>query len=179
MMKRWISSGMKYYKLIGVGEKNAVTVFTDTNHKIETDLPKVMGGSDMAPQPVEHLLAAFIGCTQATAVFVGRNMKPRRLNISQMKFDIQACRDERGSLGGTLPIDNDSTLPDFPSRIKLVTGIIEVMLKNNEPIAKKELMLLEKHVEARCPVANMMLSSGCIFQIKWVDGNNKVRSHLI
>jgi uncharacterized OsmC-like protein len=163
---------MKCYQIKAIGEKNAISAYTDTNHRIETDLPKIMGGSDKAPQPVEYLLAALIGCTQATAVFVGRNMKPRRLNISEIKFDIQAYRDERGALGGSLPIEKDSALPAVPSRIQLIIGKIEVILKNNQRISEEEMILLEKQTEARCPVANMMRNSGCAFDIKWIDGND-------
>ena len=55
-----------------------------------------------------------MGCTQVTtAIFIGRNItsqhgarKPRHLFIDRMEFDIdiEAYRDERGDLGGELPI---------------------------------------------------------------------------
>ena len=44
-----------------------------------------MGGANLAPQPVETLLAALIGCTQATALFVGRQLG---VVIDKMEFDI-------------------------------------------------------------------------------------------
>lgn len=172
-IKRWDSSPyMKTYQIKGLGEKNSIMAHTNTNHKIQTDLPRAMGGMDKAPQPVEYLLAAFIGCTQATAVYVGRNMRPRRLNISKINFDITAHRDERGALGGSIPIEKDSDLPEVPSRLQLIQGTIQVMLKNNEQVSDEEMILLEKQTEARCPVANMIRSSGCTVDIKWIDGSN-------
>ena len=75
----------KHYCISGVGQRSKVTCKTNTNHILEADVPKRMGGGDEAPQPVEHLLAALVGCTQATAVYVGRMMKPR-LIIEKIDF---------------------------------------------------------------------------------------------
>ena len=86
---------------------------TSTGHTIQTDVPIKMGGKNEAPQPVELLLAAFIGCTQATALFVGRQMKPDRIILDKMEFDIQAVRDEQGAL--SLPIDQDPKVPTPPN----------------------------------------------------------------
>jgi uncharacterized OsmC-like protein len=161
-------SHMKWYQLKGMGEKSSVTVYTDTGHEIRTDLPKTMGGTNNAPQPVEYLLSAWMGCTHATAIFVARNLKPRRLNISRIDFDIRAYRDERGAISGSLPIEKDSPLPDVPSRLQLIRGTIKIQLKNDEKISEEEMYTLERQTEARCPVANMIHSSGCTFDVKWL-----------
>ena len=87
----------KHYSISGVGQRSKVTCKTNTNHILEADVPKQMGGGDEAPQPVEHLLAALVGCTQATAVYVGRRLQPR-LVIEKIDFNIKAYRDERGAL---------------------------------------------------------------------------------
>eukprot|EP00526_Cylindrotheca_closterium_P021624 CAMPEP_0113655266 /NCGR_PEP_ID=MMETSP0017_2-20120614/29604_1 /TAXON_ID=2856 /ORGANISM="Cylindrotheca closterium" /LENGTH=104 /DNA_ID=CAMNT_0000568481 /DNA_START=71 /DNA_END=381 /DNA_ORIENTATION=+ /assembly_acc=CAM_ASM_000147 len=71
------SSSLKYaksYKLEGTGEGTKVEITTNTGHSLATDIPKPMGGKDTAPQPVETLLASWMGCTQATALFVGRHL---------------------------------------------------------------------------------------------------------
>ena len=81
----------KNYHITGTGTKSFVSMKTNTNHTIETDVPKKMGGGDEAPQPVETLLAAWVGCTQATALYVGRNMEPRLL-IDRIEFDVEAYR---------------------------------------------------------------------------------------
>jgi len=131
-----------------------------------------MGGNDAAPQPVEYLLASFIGCTQATAIFVGRNMKPR-VFIDRIEFDIVGERDERGALD-ELPIEVGTRLPDVPARLISVSGSIKVFAKNRKgegvEIGESTIRLLEKHTEARCPVANMMIASGCSVEVEWVDG---------
>uniref|UniRef100_A0A7S3PY91 OsmC-like protein n=1 Tax=Chaetoceros debilis TaxID=122233 RepID=A0A7S3PY91_9STRA len=199
----------KSYKLKGDGEQTSVSIQTNTNHTLQTDIPLAMGGKDSGAQPVEHLLSAFIGCTQATALFVGRNMKPDRILIDRMEFDIEGERDERGALDA-LPIDVLSPLPSTPARLVLVKGVIRVFgvdaksmnarrrqqAKGNRkrgsgngegkddtseeqviaplvpaPITQEQMALLERQTEARCPVADMMIASGCKIDIQWLDGN--------
>ena len=83
----------KKYRLDGVGRRSKVEIKTNTGHNLSTDVPKKMGGGDTAPQPVETLLAAWMGCTQATALFVGRQMSPRIL-IDSLEFEeIEAVRE--------------------------------------------------------------------------------------
>jgi uncharacterized OsmC-like protein len=151
----------KHYSISGVGYQSKVTCKTNTNHILESDVPKKMGGGDEAPQPVEHLLAALLGCTQATAVYVGRMMKPR-LIIDKIDFNIEAYRDERGAL--SLPIYE---LPPIPARLKRVTGSVIVHFKGGEEVSEEQLRILGQQTEARCPVANMMHASGCIMDIHW------------
>jgi hypothetical protein len=107
--KRFI---IKSYTIHGVGKGSRVEVRTNTGHELRTDVPaptSTMGGTDSAPQPVETLLAALLGCTQATAIFVGRHLEPRVL-IERLEFvDIVAERDERGAR--SLPIDVDPSVP--------------------------------------------------------------------
>jgi hypothetical protein len=158
------------------------------DHTIQTDLPKKMGGKDLAPQPVELLLAALMGCTQATALFVSRQMynqktltvstnKSNLLLLDRLEMDIVAIRDERGSLH--LPIIDN---PPVPSKLQLITGTVRVYMKtkanNNNSIDQQmttiphdDLLMLKEQTELRCPVANMIISSGCQLDVKWIDGN--------
>ena len=141
---------------------------TNTGHTIQTDVPQKMGGKDTAPQPVECLLSALIGCTQATAIYVGRMMKPRLL-IDRIEFDIHGYRDERGALA--LPIDN---LPSISARLQCVSGTVKVYFKNGMNVSDEELSILAEQTEARCPVANMMYASGCDMDIKWINGSSSI-----
>lgn len=157
----------KSYQLNGVGRKSSVEMTTNTGHVLTTDVPLKMGGGDTAPQPVETLLAALLGCTQATAVFVGRQMQPRIL-IDRLEFvNIEARRDERGAL--ELPITSD---PVIPARLQNITGTIRVYTKGNKgsSLTNEQLKLLSHQTELRCPVANMIIASGCEMNVEWVDG---------
>lgn len=144
-----------------------------------------MGGQDEAPQPVELLLGSWMGCTQATASFVARQLllekdrlvksepgtrRPRRPNREvRLEFDnIQAFRDERGAL--ELPI---SKTPEVPSRLQRITGTIRVAIVDMDEtiynLDAEELFVLKEQTEARCPIANMMLASGCDIDVDWVQ----------
>jgi putative redox protein len=154
----------KTYKIQGVGKGSAVEMKTNTNHVLNTDVPIKMGGRNTAPQPVEHLLAALIGCTQATAVYVGRMMTPR-LFIDKMDFDLEGYRDERGAL--QLPIEE---FPSIPARLEAVSGVVKVYFKKGSIPTPRQLLVLKEQTEARCPVANMMHASGCKIDIEWING---------
>ncbi|KAG7344249.1 OsmC-like protein [Nitzschia inconspicua] len=161
------SKFVKSYRLDGVGCGSRVDISTNTGHSLTTDVPLKMGGQDSAPQPVETLLAAWMGCTQATALFVGRQMKPTRVLIDRLEFDnIQGFRDERGAL--QLPIDST---PNVPSRLQRITGTIRIFLKKGKAasstLSPTELQLLKEQTEARCPVANMIAASGCDIDVSW------------
>ena len=144
-----------------------------------------MGGGDTAPQPVETLLGAWMGCTQATASFVGRQLllersqnqaskkdRPRRTEVL-LEFDnIQATRDEKGAL--ELPIRQT---PSLPSRLQRITGTIKVSLvpatTGGSPTTivfdQEELEVLKEQTEARCPIANMLVESGCVMEVEWTQ----------
>lgn len=173
----------KYYSISGTGKKSIVTMLTNTKHTLHTDIPAKMGGMDLAPQPVEHLLAALLGCTQATAMYVSRMMNPR-LFIDRIEFsDFMAYRDERGALAR--PID---VFPSFSSRLQRVSGKVTVYFiassssSNSDSsagsfdddavvITPEQLRTLAEQTEARCPIANMMHASGCVMDIEWVIGS--------
>ncbi|CAB9530451.1 osmC-like protein [Seminavis robusta] len=143
-----------------------VHMTTNTHHTIATDVPKAMGGTNLAPQPVETLLAAWIGCTQATALFVGRQLG---LTILKMDFNIHANRDERGAL--ELPIE---VTPTVPSRLQEIHGTIHVYTSSSDSVAEEQFHILQEQTEARCPVANMIIQSGCHMNVEWVVAPEEV-----
>ena len=75
------------------------TTSSHSSFVVHTDTLASDGGTDTAPQPVELLLAALVGCEQATAHFVSRHMRvdKKRVKIDTIKFDYHAVRDERGA----------------------------------------------------------------------------------
>ncbi|GAX20519.1 hypothetical protein FisN_24Hh230 [Fistulifera solaris] len=161
----------KYYKFNGCSDdenKSSVTVNFNTGHVLTTDLPLRMGGKDQASQPVECLLAAWAGCTQATALFVSRQMMRENKScplLERLEFvNITATRDERGALA--LPIHED---PPVPSRLHTLTGNVVVWPSFDE----ESLQLLQEQTELRCPVANMLIASGCRMNVKWINGDEK------
>jgi uncharacterized OsmC-like protein len=81
---------MKYYKVRGTGHGCASeTEIADGRFIVRTDTPKRMGGQDTAPEPVDLMLAALIGCEQATAHFVAMKMRPT-LKIENRPHELSA-----------------------------------------------------------------------------------------
>jgi uncharacterized OsmC-like protein len=177
----------KTYRLTGhtsAESSSGVTVCcTHTNHVIQTDLPVRMGGRNAAPQPVELLLASLIGCTQATALFVARHVQPK-IHVQRMEFDLVAVRDERGALQLPIPpgtyspttLDQEATTTRIPSRLQRVHGTVTIYTKQHSdsssqeaPIGRERLAQWQHETEWRCPVANMMVASGCEMDIQWIE----------
>jgi hypothetical protein len=70
--------------------------------------------------------------------------------------------------------DGADEFPSIPARLQCVKGSITVYAKNRKgqevEIGDNAMRLLETHTERRCPVANMIVDSGCSMQVKWTDG---------
>ena len=153
----------KQYALQAVGRAGSTTSTTCTGHAIRTDLPRAMGGHDEAPQPVELLLASLVGCEQATASFVARQMRPR-LPLAEIQFLYRAERDNRGAVA--LPLGDAP--PEVPARLSRVHGVATVTLNDGESETRERVEYLRRQVELRCPVANMMAAAGIELDIEWV-----------
>jgi uncharacterized OsmC-like protein len=103
------SAHTKSYAVTGIGKGTFSAVTTANGFEIRSDVPRLSGGGDLAPEPVYLLLSALVGCKQATAEFV--SLKMRMPRIERIAFDLRAVRDQRGAIG--LPIDRD---PEIPAR---------------------------------------------------------------
>ena len=157
---------MKCYAAAGhsVGKAGCEMVF-DTSHRLATDLPRNAGGADTAPQPVELLIGALLGCETATAHFVARHLWPRPHNrISCIEWSkVRAQRDEQGALA--LPID---TTPQVGAGLTMVSGVATITPMSMPGIVSADQVReLGKLVETRCPVAAMMTSAGCRLHFDW------------
>ena len=148
--ERW-----KEYHITSTGSGATMHADTADGFRIVSDTPLASGGQNSAPQPVYLLLAALIGCKQATAKFVALKM---RLDLGTMAFDLRAKRDERGALA--MPIDD---APNVVSRLQHVAGTVTV----ETSASQEELDALARQVALRCPVANMCELSGCHVDLVW------------
>lgn len=161
------------YAVTGVGVGVAAVTHTSTGFDIATDVPRRYGGGDAAPQPVEALLAALIGCETTTAVYVARHMKPR-FPLLGITFDYKASRDSRGAMA--LPLDE---APPAPAWLQRVEGTAVVHLKPRKSSSHADSDVtgmqeqaarveeLHRHVERRCPVASMLVAAGCDMRVTW------------
>lgn len=119
---------------------------------------------------MELLLAALVGCEQATAAFVARHMEPR-LRIEGIDFAYEAERDPRGATA--LPL---GAPPPAPARLLAVTGVARVRLRapaggggGGGGVAARRAAVrdLGAAVQRRCPVAQTLLTAGVRLDIQW------------
>ena len=154
---------IKRYELSSTSRGSACTVLTSTGHTCTTDLPVRSGGKDSAPQPVELLVAALIGCKTATAHYVARNQWPRpHHRIKSITFEsVVATRDERGALA--LPI---SEAAPCSAALLRISGVAKVHAAS-ECISNEDVQILGAAVEHRCPVAATLAAGGCQLDFEW------------
>ena len=144
----------KLYSITGTTQGTTSTSQT-RGHTLRTDTPPSGGGKDTAPQPVETLLAALIGCEGATADFVARML---RTKIRSIDFELEASRDPQGA--AHLPVDAPAPAV---SRLTRIWGVANVSIDADDATIEK----IGRIVHERCPVANMVVASGCSLEIEW------------
>lgn len=149
------------YRLKGSGV-GSQTVLNIKDKSLLTDIPRSMGGHDVGPQPVEMMLASLCGCEQVTAQFVARHMKPR-VHINKIDFEVYGERDDAGAV--SLPIDLESS--QYPeAKLTRIWGRAVVYTDASQT----ELDFIAKQVKRRCPIANMVIASGCALEISFEKG---------
>lgn len=148
----------KAYRVFGSGKGCFAETSTVAGFVVRTDTPRKDGGTDRAAEPVETLLSALIGCEQATAHFVGRMLRHK---IERIEFDLEAYRDQRGSM--SRPVTEDP--PEFPARLLRVWGSARVVpISDMTPEDVRKLGVIVHH---RCPIASMLVASGCEMDVEW------------
>ena len=103
---------------------------------IESDEPETLGGSNLAPTPMQSLLASFSNCMEITALlyfsFAG-------MNINFIKVRVEATFDQRAALA-----TKEAPLPGFYNY--KVTWYIDSEEKH------RKIKQVLKKVESLCPV---------------------------
>mmetsp|Transcript_12179 Transcript_12179/g.49027 ORF Transcript_12179/g.49027 Transcript_12179/m.49027 type:complete len:231 (+) Transcript_12179:55-747(+) len=168
-----VDAKTKTYRVTARGARCAATTTTPRGHAVTTDTPTRDGGDDSGPEPVETLLAALVGCEQATAHFVARML---RVRIDAIEFDVRAERDARGATHR--PLTDAAPVSAAPSRIwgtarvRVGAGIADAPggQRRAAPRAATadDVETIGRIVHQRCPVASMVQRSGCRLEIAWV-----------
>ncbi|OQR81733.1 hypothetical protein THRCLA_23307, partial [Thraustotheca clavata] len=129
------------YFIAASGSRVQLTVQKHGTTKVATDLPKAMGGTNEAIQPVELFLTSLCGCELATAQFVARHLKPR-VEIEKIEFFVHAIRDNAGAI--KLPLNTDPNLMPV-SRLQRIWGVAHVFTHANQDQVNE----ISKHVKRR------------------------------
>ncbi len=92
---RWITAGHNRATINGYyGAKQEFT--RAEPFVIDADEPPVLAGTDLAANPVEHLLRALAGCMMTTVVC---HAALRGIKIEELEMDLEGDLDLRGFLG--------------------------------------------------------------------------------
>lgn len=117
---------------------------------VATDEPDTLGGTNTAPSPLETVLVAFVGCM---GVIINGCAKAMGFAYRGVDFTCSGQIDVRGPRG----------VPGVRPYFEKVS--LEVVLDTEEP--PERVAKLEKNVEFRCPVTNLLRAAGVELDIRW------------
>ena len=135
-------------EVVGVNYASARTEVTVRGHTVITD---EVDGGDTGPTPLETTLAALVGCE---GVIINRVAEVMGFSYSRVDISADGEVDKRGSRGVA------GVRPHF-NRVALT-----IRIASDE--TPDRLRQLQKNVEARCPVMNLMRDAGVDVRAKWV-----------
>jgi len=160
MKTSWVSPSVEDVKkpLIVVPQVKAsndavmLTRVSVRGHEVLIDEPREKGGTDLAPTPLETLLASLVGCE---AVILKIAADAMRFSYSGVDIECEGEADLRGARGVT------GVRPYF-SRVRMAISISTI-----EP--PERLALLQRTVEQRCPVLNLFRDAGVALSVDWIS----------
>lgn len=126
------------------------TVVRVRHMDVMVDEPIEKGGSDLAPTPLETVLAALVGCE---AVVLHAVAKAIGFKNDGVEFECEGDANLRGARGVK------GVRPYFE------TVRLNINVSTDEP--EKRLDLLRRNVEQRCPVMNLFQDAGVSMQVDW------------
>src|SRR6056297_1025289 len=81
------------FKINARSESAAKTIVKARNFEIVVDEPEALGGTDVAPNPVEYVLAAFAGCLNVIGHLVAQEMGIELKNLKiEMEGDLNPAK---------------------------------------------------------------------------------------
>lgn len=107
---------------------------------VTVDEPTALGGTDLGPNPVELILAAFGACQEITYRFYAEAMG---IPLNKVSVTVKGKLDLRGFLG----VD-EKTRPGFQD--------IEASVTLDSPASAEELERLTQAVDQHCPVLDIL-----------------------
>ncbi len=126
------------FKINAQSASAAKTIVKARNFEIIVDEPEALGGTDVAPNPVEYVLAAFAGCLNVMGHLVAKEMG---FELKNLKIDIEGNLNPAKLFGKS---DEDRA------------GYKNIVIKLI-PETEADESILEKWlhaVESRCPVSD-------------------------
>lgn len=111
------------------------------SHHVVMDQPKVAGGADQGPTPLEILIATTAGCFGSIGRIVAHQQK---LQVNGMTFEVEADYDPNGLLGRD---------PKAPVGFQEIRLKVDIDAPDLDQAAKQAFL---EEVERRCPVMDTL-----------------------
>lgn len=119
-------------------------------HEVIVDEAAQMGGNNEGPNPLQYLLTALAGCTNAVSHLVAKEME---FDLQDISVDVSGEFDPRGFMG------------DPNVRTYFETVSIDVKVTTTELAERVE--ELQKTVASRCPVYGMFTGANVEITESW------------
>lgn len=120
------------------------------SHTIRIDEPESMGGGDQGANPLATLLVALVGCENAVANFVAKEIE---FDLQGIEFEVEGSIDPRGMMGD----------PSVRTQFKRVTVHAKVTTSETEERVQE----LQKIVDARCPISTTLVAADVTLVANW------------
>ena len=124
------------FKVSGISESDARTSVQARGFKMIVDEPLVLGGDNQGPDPVEYLLAGFVGSISYAGHLVEREMG---FKLRHMEVDAQGSLNPDGAFGKA-------------TRDRTGLQDIEILIRLDADADEETLSEWTRQVENRCPV---------------------------
>ncbi len=121
------------------------------NFSVNFDEPPSLGGQDTAPNPVEGLLAALVGCLGIVTVVVARE---KNLPVEEVEIETEGDLDPRGFMGQYQVVRSGFLAIRFVVKVK-------------GSLKEEDLQVLLEEVKRRCPLSDT-LACGTVVEGKLV-----------
>jgi uncharacterized OsmC-like protein len=137
-------------QLRGMCPTHARTHVTTGLHEIVIDEPKSRGGTDMAPTPLETMIASLIGCTN---VILNKIAERDGIAVGSLNVDAEAILDRRG-----VTLQEEVSVP-FP--------IIRLAITFSTDADDARIAKLKTDLARFCPVSRILRRSGTRIEEDW------------
>ena len=114
------------------------------------DMPELLGGSNRGMMPLEAVLGAYAASMTVVGSFVAKTMD---FDLRNLQFTISAQLDPRGMYG--------------LARVRKAVRAVRVQAQITTAESPRRLSLWRKRLAERCPVHNLLKSSGVRFSGTW------------
>eukprot|EP01114_Cavostelium_apophysatum_P010515 TRINITY_DN2434_c0_g2_i1.p1 TRINITY_DN2434_c0_g2~~TRINITY_DN2434_c0_g2_i1.p1 ORF type:complete len:181 (+),score=28.62 TRINITY_DN2434_c0_g2_i1:201-743(+) len=126
-------------------------------HSFILDEPKVLGGNDTGPTPLETLLGAYCGCLAATSAYVA---KKSAFQLGLMTFEAKGTYDPS--------MFRSASLEGNPTHFRTVE--IKGTVTTSE--SEEKLRELMEKVERMCPISSLLHAAKVNIKAEWKVNRN-------